>query len=580
MSKRNAWERLWDRPRRGLVVLCSLVLPLIAAFSLPVHANDYLSLPAVRPVMSCPDLQKAEPGTLEGVPVTIQSAAVTETPKGPFCRVTGSVGQITTYEVLLPMEHWTQRLLQIAASSGIPSAGGCAPAVNGEFVVVFTGQGAPARTNSSREAELQSQIDSGYRATHLATLAAKALIRAFYGQPQRFAYFIGCSAGGGQAMIAVQRHPEDFDGVSAGSPLLISGVHNVFYHPWESTTNKRADGSRILASNRLPILHKAVMEHCAASAGTLDGVLLQPTACTFQRAWVQCKAGASDTSACLTAEEVGVVENLYAGPGDGKGRRFDIGGFAMGSELGWGLSTADRIANPEANTGARIKRLLQPPESELSAEELQKRFTYTQDWFDRISALAPLYASANTNIRPFQQRGGKLILWNGGADLTIQPEVSVAYYQGVQKALGVRETDRFMRLFMIPGFGHCAGGEIPFQFDVLTPLMAWTELNRAPERLLAGKPAIGAGNTVPFAGVRNPIAAPDVANAFMRPVFPFPYMARYAGRGDPGDAANYRPVRSGAPVPQKFDTQAAALFAPDNQRTWHVENGRLVADKK
>jgi feruloyl esterase len=567
-----------SRQRRS-VVLCGLTLPLFAGLSLPVQADDYLNLPAVRPVRSCPDLQKADLGTMEGVPVTVQSA-VTQTPKGQFCKVAGGIGQITAYEVLLPMEHWTQRLLQVAATSGVPYAGSCAPALNGEFAVAFIGQGAPGRANASRESELQSQIDSAYRATHLVTLTAKALIRAFYGQSQRFAYFIGCSAGGGQAMIAVQRHPEDFDGVSAGSPLLISGVHNVFYHPWESTINKRVDGSRILASNRLPILHKAVLEHCAKSAGALDGVLLQPTACRFRRAWVQCRGAAADTSACLTAEEAGVVENLYAGPGDGKGRRFEIGGFAMGSELNWGLSTADHIANPEANTGARIKRLLQPPESDLTAEELQARFAYNQEWFDKISALAPLYASANTNIAPFQRHGGKLILWNGGADLTIQPEVSVAYYQGVQKALGARETDRFMRLFMIPGFGHCAGGEIPFQFDVLTPLMAWTELNRAPERILAGKPANGPGNVVPFAGVKNPVAAADVPNAFMRPVFPFPYRARYAGRGDPNDAASYRPVRSAASVPQQFATEAAALFSPDNQRTWHVENGRLVPDAK
>ena len=57
-------------------------------------------------------------------------------------------------------------------------------------------------------------------------------------------------------------------------------------------------------------------------------------------------------------------------------------------------------------------------------------------------------------------------------------------------------------------------------------------------------------------------------------------MASYSGRGDPNDAASYRPVRSAAPVPQKFDTEAAALFGPDNQSTWHVENGRLVPDAR
>jgi feruloyl esterase len=536
------------------------------------RAEDQLNLPAVKPVMRCEGLAQAGPGAVEGLPVTVQSAVVTETPKGPFCKVNGTIGGVAVFEVDLPVEHWTQRLLQNAFNaSGIANGGGCAPALNGEFAVAFGNQTSPAPGSAARNTSAPSRTD-GSRGTHLTALTAKALIRAFYGQPQRFAYFLGCSAGGAQAMMEVQRHPEDFDGVSAGSPLLLGGLHNIFYHPWESTANKRADGSRILASNRLPVLHKAVMEHCAAKAGILDGVLLQPTACKFDRAWVQCKAAVTDSSNCLTAEEVGVVEKLYAGPGDGKGHRFEISGFVIGSELLWGLSTADHIANPEADVGERIKNLLPPPEGNRSPAELNAAFTYTQEWFDKVVALAPSYAATNTDIRAFQHRGGKLILWNGAEDLTIQPEVSVAYYQGVQKELGIQQTDSFMRLFLIPGFGHCLGGEIPFQFDVLTPLMAWTELQRAPERILAGKPAAGESAASPYGGARyigpyTSIAVPDVPNQLTRAVFPFPAMARYSGRGDPNDATSYRPIKSTAPVPESFDTEAASLFAPGGPRT-------------
>ena len=40
-------------------------------------------------------------------------------------------------------------------------------------------------------ADPQKRIDFAYRANHLTALAAKALIKTYYGQPQRFAYFSG-----------------------------------------------------------------------------------------------------------------------------------------------------------------------------------------------------------------------------------------------------------------------------------------------------------------------------------------------------------------------------------------------------
>lgn len=212
-----------------------------------------------------------------------------------------------------------------------------------------------------------------------------------------------------------------------------------------------------------------------------------------------------------------------------------------------------------------------PPDDAKSANELQKEFDYTQAWFDKILVLAPLFDSTNTDIKPFAQRGGKLILWNGAEDLTIQPEISVAYYQGVQKELGVRTTDTFMRLFMVPGYGHCGRGEIPFQFDVLTPLMAWTELKRAPEHILSSKPAPGQTEPSPYGVARNPLPSPFLPGEFTRPIFPFPYFAQYSGNGDPKSASSYTSVKSAAPVPQKFDTEVMQLIGPDNQKTFQIK---------
>jgi len=307
-------------------------------------------------------------------------------------------------------------------------------------------------------------------------------------------------------------------------------------------------------------------------------------------------------------EEVGVVENLYKGSGDGAGHHFEISGFPMGSELRWQLSTADHFGDPETKEGFQLKRMLLPPESDKDEVTLENGFAFNQEWFDKILVLAPLYNAGNTNLRPFQERGGKLILWNGAEDLTIQPEISVAYYQGVQKVLGAIQTDMFMRLFVIPGMGHCSGGDIPFQLDLLTPLMAWTELHRAPTMLTGGKAAAGQngpgaggagtpnaagragvqgapagaprGGTGGAWGVHSPLATPSRPNEFTRPIYPFPYMARYTGKGDPNDATSYEPVKSAALIPEVFDTEATRLIGPNTQKFYHVENGHLVPDKK
>jgi feruloyl esterase len=520
------------------------------------------------------------------------------TPAGPFCKVMGDIEPAIIFEVDLPLERWTQRFEESPANSMmIANAGSCAPALNGEFAVAFNNQGHSGKglTDASWTPNLQLRIDFAYRANHVTALAAKELIKIFYGQPQRFSYFLGCSEGGREALTEVQRFPQDFDGVSAGSPIVIDSVHNIFFHPWESAANKRGDGSRVLVSGRMAILHDAILEHCAAFSGVLDGVLLEPTACKFDPSWVQCSTGSTDTSKCLTAEEVAVIEKLYKGPGDNDGHSFEISGFPMGTEHRWPLSTADHVADREAKEGFQIRRLLPPPDGDKDTAALESEFAFNQEWFDKTLALAPLYNAANTNLRPFQEHGGKLILWNGAEDMTIQPEISVAYYQGVQKELGADLTDQFLRLFIVPGYGHCGGGDIPFQLDLLTPLMAWTELHRAPAMILAGKPAGGldhgggqggpggrggpGGPGGPWA-VRYPFAMRNQPNEYTRPVYPFPFIARYRGNGDPNDAASYEPVRSAEPMPQEFDTEATKLIGPNTQKFYHVENGLLLPDTK
>lgn len=564
------------------------------------RADAYANLPVVKPVLSCADLAKADLTHAADTPAKVQSATVIDTAKGPFCKVLGNIEPSIGFEVDLPVEHWTQRYYQGGCgglcgmrAAGISNASSCAPALNGEFVVAGDDMGHEGQMGGSGEAEFardpQKRIDFAYRGNHATALVTKALIEAFYGQAPRYSYFMGCSDGGREALMEAQRFPEDFDGISAGDPAAMFQVQNSFYHAWNALSNKRADGTNILLPAKRTLMHDAVLSRCDTLSGVKDGLLQDPRACDFKPASLRCASGATDTSKCLTDEEVTVAEKLYAGATDGKGHRYSFGA-QYGGEAQWELArTATGTTMSEGMAGRSVSFVILPEVSPADADV--SKFAFTDANFQRMAQLAPLYNATNTNLKPFAAHGGKLILWHGWSDTSITPGVSIAYYQGVQKFVGAVATDKFMRLFLLPGVGHCGGGDGYDQIDLLSPLMAWTERKQAPMQLIAGKSAQAqmgppggggppAGPNGPPGGMSRmpgPIASPAPQLLATRPVYAYPYIPHYTGKGDPKDAANYTQVKSPVKLPQLFDSEAAKLIGPDNQKNYSVQDGKLIA---
>jgi feruloyl esterase len=87
--------------------------------------------------------------------------------------------------------------------------------------------------------------------------------------------------------------------------------------------------------------------------------------------------------------------------------------------------------------------------------------------------------------------------------------------------LGGREaTQQFIRLFLLPGVGHCRGGTGPDTFDGMSPLVEWVEHGVPPERIIAAQMVAGKV-------VRT------------RPLAPYPQVARWTGQGSIDDARNF-----------------------------------------
>src|SRR5262249_20057891 len=113
----------------------------------------------------------------------------------------------------------------------------------------------------------QLRIDYGYRAVHVVSIAAKAILAAYYGVGPQHSYFNGCSDGGREALMEDQRFPADFDGIVAGAPEIYAMPLNAEEQAWNAIANLGADGGPILTADKLPALHAAVLAACDFKEG-------------------------------------------------------------------------------------------------------------------------------------------------------------------------------------------------------------------------------------------------------------------------------------------------------------------------
>ncbi len=86
--------------------------------------------------------------------------------------------------------------------------------------------------------------DYGYRAVHEMTVAAKAIIAAFYGNGPRLSYWNGCSTGGRQGLMEAQRYPADYDGIIAGAPVNFR-THQLTWELWVAQAVHKDEASYI-----------------------------------------------------------------------------------------------------------------------------------------------------------------------------------------------------------------------------------------------------------------------------------------------------------------------------------------------
>jgi feruloyl esterase len=452
-------------------------------------------------------------------PATARGGRGGGAPLPAHCRVTAVLAPSSDshieMELRMPAEGWNGKFLAVGnggwagnIETGAVSAGlarGYAAASNdtghkssispgGSFVV-----GHPEKV-----------IDFGYRSMHEMAVQSKAIIKAFYNRAPSLSYFQGCSTGGRQGLMEAQRYPEDFDAIIAGAP-----VYNQI-HLNESQVSLQVEmlknPARLVPAAKVTLFNNAVLAMCDEKDGVKDGIISDPRTCKFDPAALLCKSG--DAADCFTSAQVDSARKAYA-PVTTRSGELVYPGHSPGFEFGWRIPTTAAAMNP---LFADMPRYLgrQDANFDLMSFDL-----------DTDLALAlkngAAIESSDPNLAKFKARGGKLLLYHGWADPGPAPENTISYYNAVTKAMGGEKQDDWMRLFLMPGMGHCSGGVGPDQADFLGAMEAWKENGAAPSQIVATRNGGGRSGLTPMT----------------RPLCPFPQLAKYSGSGIADDAKNF-----------------------------------------
>jgi feruloyl esterase len=395
--------------------------------------------------------------TFEGAKV-VSAAPVSGRPDAPpFCRVVleqrpTPASRIGT-EVWLPLSGWNGRYVQLGTggfAGTIPEAGMAAEVKRGNAVAVTdTGHRGVDGFDASWALKAPERvIDYGYRSLGVSARAAKAVVAGFYGAAPHHSYFVGCSNGGRQALMAAQRFPDEWDGILAGSPAVRWTAQFASFAEIQQAV--RRPGAMIPAT-KLPVIQRAARDACGAR------------------------------EACrLDPERLGLTRPQMAG------FRLIVRDFDprwAATPGGWD----QWIVNPDRKAQTQLTFAEQFFGNVVLGQPNWRVEDLTPEDLKRAQALSPTI-DVRPDLKTFAAKGGKLIMYAGAADPVISPKSAIDYYRG----LGVQD---FARLFVIPGMLHCQGGLSPSafgqapvapaaepspHFDVRRALEQWVEEGRGP----------------------------------------------------------------------------------------------------
>ena len=436
--------------------------------------------------------------------------------KGVIDQRTGAGGRTygIKFSLALP-DDWTGRFLLMGGGGLIgsvrppygPVAAGNLPALARGFAVVSQDSGHEGTVwDDSFRHDQRAALDFSESSVPNVTRVAREITAAYYGKPIAHSYMTGCSTGGREGMLAIERYPELFDGVIIGAPAMMTGTSNLATDRARVAFNQAApldaEGkpivSQIFPADSRKVIQQGLLDQCDALDGLKDGVIENVAQCRFKPKKLVCKPG--QKTGCLSAPQASALDQGFQPLLDASGRMlyprwpYDTGIFAPMAIIPSGAP------GPFGPTTRALSIDVDARMAQVRADAMQRQ-TDTNVW---------------TNLSTFLGHGGKTIFYHGASDFFFSPYATWDWWARAAQDNGTAFTDA-SRFYMVPGMLHCSGGDSFDNFDLLSDLVNWVEQGKAPNR---------------------PIASRSDGSA-SRPLCQFPAHAQYVG-GDPAKAESFQ----------------------------------------
>lgn len=508
----------------ALSLLCAATVPAVglAAEGKACSALGTFNLPGHNlEITSAREIPAGPLAPFPGAPPTVQPVVLPA-----YCRVEGTIDKRTGrdgkpyaigFAVALPA-NWNGRFfyqggggLNGALADPVGrQAIGDTTALSEGFAVASTdsghrGTGFDASFLNDQEAALNFL----YQANAKVAVVAKELVAAHYGRPAHHSYWVGCSTGGREGMIMSQRFPNLFDGIVAGAPAMRTNYSNLALR-WMTTQlnaiapkdeQGRPQTNKALSDSDRRLIVDGFVNSCDARDGAKDGLVFSPQGCSFDPKSLVCKGEKAE--GCLSAAQADAVSKGLAGPRTASGRQV-YPGFMYDTGLANSRGLPGLLVGPVIPEGPAGSTTMDVDAAAASAHDARAMVGDTNAW---------------TNLSSFRGNGGKLIFFHGVSDPWFSALDTVEYYQRLEKDNQPAKTEDWSRLFLVPGMGHCSGGDRTLdRFNMVDAIVSWVENNRAPDQVIAS------GASMP--GVT-------------RPLCPFPKHPQYNGSGDMNAAASF-----------------------------------------
>ncbi|THJ34503.1 tannase/feruloyl esterase family alpha/beta hydrolase [Lampropedia aestuarii] len=423
-----------------------------------------------------------------------------------------------------------------------PASQGAYPLLSQGYAVFGSDSGHQAGAAGSRDGSfgMNDEAVTNFSGAALKKVSdvADVLVTHFYGKKPDRRYFIGGSTGGREALAVAQKWPSDWDGVIAWYPawnaasldLQFGRISRAFAQP---------DAYPSLGQRKL--LRQAALETCDALDGVQDGVISNMAACNSQfdpatasvnGQPLRCAGGTSQDH-CLSDAMIEALQTYNSpirfstplGSGETQYPGFNIWGSELGEESSSPLQPTINLLAMNTTPPASPAPLTAPYWAVFWDQWV--RYFVTRDasfdalslnpqdpgvWTERINELTRLQDINSTDLTAFSQRGGKLLMAHGTADVLVSTRATEQYWQRLEQTMGAPAVKRFARYYEVPGYGHAASTAFNANWDSLHALDQWVTTGSAPGAQVVSDTAGVPGRT--------------------RPLCEYPTWPRYKGSGD------------------------------------------------